>query len=82
MEGELQQNFRQVVHVLENVLERPSRWNGRLALTRELSFSGMVHYDGSVTISELACADSSLLWRTLIHEALHTFSLNTPAMST
>ncbi len=74
MEGELQLNLRQIVQVLEDLLDRPSRWNGNLALEREISYSGMMHYDGSISISELACADPNLRWRTLIHEALHTFS--------
>lgn len=74
MEGELQLNFRQIIQALEDILGRPSRWNGNLALERELSYSGMAHYDGSITISELVCADPNLRWRTLIHEALHTFS--------
>ncbi len=74
MEGELQLNLRQIIQVLEDILGRPSRWNGNLALEREISYSGMMHYDGSISISELACADLNLRWRTLIHEALHTFS--------
>ena len=74
MEGELQISFRQIIRVLEDILGRPSRWNGNLALEREISYSGMMHYDGSISISELACADPNLRWRTLLHEAVHTFS--------
>jgi len=74
MEGELRLNLRQIIRALEDILGRPSRWNGNLALEREISYSGMAHYDGSISISELACADLNLRWRTLMREALHTFS--------
>ena len=74
MEGELQINLRQIIRVLEEILGRPSRWNGKAYLARSLSFGGMAHYDGSVSISEYVIADTDLRWRTMIHEALHTFS--------
>lgn len=41
MEGELQLNLRQIIQALERILDRPSRWNGNLALERELFYSGM-----------------------------------------
>ena len=74
MEGELEHDLRQIIQVLEDVLGRPSRWNGRTHLARSLSFGGAAHYDGSVSISEYANVDLDLRWRTMIHEALHTFS--------
>lgn len=74
MEGELEHDLRQIIQVLEDVLGRPSRWNGRTYLARSLSFGGAAHYDGSVSISEYANVDLDLRWRTMIHEALHTFS--------
>ncbi len=74
MEGELNLTLRQIVDVLESILERPSRWNGQVSLERSLSFSGVAHYSGSISINELVYADINLCWRTLIHEALHTFS--------
>jgi len=74
MEGELEHDLRQIIQVLEDVLGRPSRWNGRTRLARSLSFGGAAHYDGSVSISEYANVDLDLRWRTMIHEALHTFS--------
>jgi len=74
MEGELNVTLRQIVDVLEGVLGWPSRWNGQVSLERSLSFSGVAHYSGSIGINELVYADADLRWRTLIHEALHTFS--------
>ena len=74
MEGELQLNLRQIIQVLEDILGRPSRWNGEAHLVRNLSFGGAAHYDGSISISEYVVADPDLRWRTVIHEALHTFS--------
>ena len=74
MEGELQPNLRQTIQVLEDILGRPSRWNGEAHLVRSLSFGGAAHYDGSISISESVVADPDLRWRTVIHEALHTFS--------
>ena len=74
MEGELTITVRQIVGVLEEVLGRSSRWNGRAFLARSLSFAGAAHYDGGISISELIYADADLRWRTVIHEALHTFS--------
>ena len=74
MEGELQLALRQIVNVLEELLDRPSRWNGRALLAQSLSFSGMAHYDGSISINEAVYADPNLRWRTLLHETLHTFS--------
>lgn len=74
MEGELQLTLRQIIQVLEDILGRPSRWNGKAYLARSLSFGGAAHYDGSISISEYADADPDLRWRTMIHEALHTFS--------
>ncbi len=74
MEGELQLNLRQIVQVLEDLLGRPSRWNGKAFLARSLSFAGAAHYDGSISVSELVYSEPDLRWRTMIHEALHTFS--------
>ena len=74
MEGELHLNLRQIIQVLENILGRPSRWNGNVYLARTLSFGGAAHYDGSLSLSENVNADPDLRWRTMIHEALHTFS--------
>ena len=74
MEGELQQHFHLLVTELEQTLGRPSRWNGRAYLARTLSFGGAAHYDGSLSLSEYAYADPDLRWRTMLHEALHTFS--------
>lgn len=39
-----------------------------------LTFAGVAHYNGSISISEVVYADADLRWRTLIHEVLHTFS--------
>ena len=74
MEGELHLTLRQIVDVLEGILERPSRWNGQVSLVPSLTFAGAAHYSGSISISELVYTDADLRWRTLIHEALHTFS--------
>lgn len=74
MEGELNLTLRQIVDVLESILKRPSRWNGQVSLVRSPNFAGAAHYDGSISISEIVYADADLRWRTLIHEALHTFS--------
>jgi len=74
MEGELQLNLRQIVQVLEDVLGRPSRWNGEALLESGLFFAGAARYSGSIGVSEVIFADFDLRWRTLIHEALHTFS--------
>ena len=79
MEGELQLNIRQIVEILENLLGRPSRWNGQAALESGLFFAGAARYDGSISVSEIVFADNDRRWRTLIHEVLHTFSpLYTP----
>jgi len=43
MEGELQLNLRQITQVLEDILGRPSRWNGEAHLVRSLSFGGAAH---------------------------------------
>ncbi len=74
MEGELQQNIRQIVQMLESIFDRSSRWNGTVYLARSLSFAGAAHYNGSISISEIIYADPNLRWRTMLHEALHTFS--------
>lgn len=73
-EGELQSILRQIIQVLENVLGRTSHWNGKASLEDGLFFAGAARYDGSIAISEPVFADIDLRWRTLIHEALHTFS--------
>lgn len=74
MEGHLQQEFRFLISELETILGRQSRWNGTVYLARTLSFGGAAHYDGSLSLSEGVNADPDLRWRTMIHEALHTFS--------
>ncbi len=74
MEGELQLNLRQTVQALEDILGRPSRWNGEALLESGLFFAGAARYNGSIGVSEKIFADLNLRWRTLIHEALHTFS--------
>ena len=74
MEGELQENIRQIVQVLEGILGRRSRWNGEAVLENGLFFAGAARYSGSIGISEVIFADPDLCWRTLIHEALHMFS--------
>ena len=74
MEGELQLNLRQIVQALEGNLGWRSRWNGEATLENGLFFAGAARYSGSIGISEMLFADHDLRWRTLIHEALHTFS--------
>lgn len=74
MESELHLTLRQIVDVLEGVLGWSSRWNEQVSLVRSLTFAGASHYSGNISISELVYADVDLCWRTLIHEALHTFS--------
>lgn len=74
MEGELQLNLRQIIQVLEDILGRPSHWNGEALLEIGLFFAGAARYNGSIGVSETVFADFNLRWRTLIHEALHTFS--------
>ncbi len=74
MEGELQLNLRQIIQVLEDILGRPSHWNGEALLENGLFFAGAARYNGSIGVSETVFADFNLRWRTLIHEALHTFS--------
>ena len=74
MESVPRLNLRQIVQALEDILGRPSRWNEKAYIARSLSFGGAAHYDGSISISEYAVADPDLRWRTMVHEALHTFS--------
>ena len=74
MESSLQQEFRSLILELEVALDRPSRWNGKVYLARTISFGGAAHYDGSLSLSESVYTDPDLRWRTMIHEALHTFS--------
>jgi hypothetical protein len=74
MEGDLQLTLRQIMGVLEDVLGWSSRWNGQVSLVQSLTFAGVAHYNGSISINELIYVDADLRWRTLIHEALHTFS--------
>jgi hypothetical protein len=74
MEGELQDHLHLLMPELERILGRRSHWNGKAYLARSLSFGGAAHYDGSISLSELAYADPDLRWRILLHEALHTFS--------
>jgi len=64
----------QVVAVLEKILERKSRWNGQLNIVQGVNYSGAKRYDCSIHVREDIALHADYRWRTLIHEALHSFS--------
>ncbi len=70
----LRDQMARLVEVLERALGRTSRWTGEVFIASGYAFSGIAHYDGSISLNEVVNADSDMRWRTMIHEALHTFS--------
>lgn len=63
-----------VTDFLEQWLGRRSRWNGTVELSSASDNYGQALWNGSISIDRIV-AQTDLRWRTLIHEALHHFSV-------
>ena len=64
----------QVVTVLKELTDTPSRWTGSVELTESLFTSGIAHLDGRIEITRTVWQQPQYRWRTVIHEALHLCS--------
>lgn len=74
IEGQIQEEIRQILEVVEERTGLPSRWNGHVELVLDADFKGKKRFSCDILIhASLAQQDSR--WSTLIHEALHAVSV-------
>lgn len=74
-EERLRQDVGHIIEALRELLQQESGWNGEVSIESGYSaFSGVARYDGTIGINEIVNAHPDERWRTLLHEALHTFS--------
>ena len=66
--------MRQITDVLELLIGRKSRWNGKVNIEELVYFSDTKRYDCSITILDKVVKQQTLRWCTMIHEALHALS--------
>ena len=69
----VQQELVGIVDVLSELTGLTSRWNGEVELTHDPRVLGRKPFTCRIVLNE-RLADQPLRWRTLIHEALHSFS--------
>lgn len=69
----VQQELVAIVEVLTELTGLTSRWNGEVELSQDARAFGRKPFSCRIVLNE-NLADQSVRWRTLIHEALHSFS--------
>ncbi|MBA2679155.1 MAG: hypothetical protein H0U76_12255 [Ktedonobacteraceae bacterium] len=74
LETQIRDELSAITDMLEEILGRRSRWNGKVELMEDSSFLGKALWNGRISINR-GLAKSELRWRTEIHEALHLFSV-------
>lgn len=72
-EAQLRDEVSRIVAALESLLQRRSRWTGVVSLSDDAAIYGKVSWGGDIAVARDLIAEN-FRWRTLIHEALHTFS--------
>ncbi len=72
-ETRIQQELVAIVDVLSELTGLTSRWSGEVELTQDPRVLGRKPFTCRIVLNE-RLADQPVRWRTLIHEALHSFS--------
>ena len=72
-ESRVQQELIAIVDVLSGLTGLTSRWSGEVELSQDARAFGRKPFSCRIVLSE-SLADQPVRWRTLIHEALHSFS--------
>jgi len=72
-EIQVQQELVSLVEVLGELTGLTSRWSGEVELSQDPRASGRKPFSCRIVLNE-RLADQPVRWRTLIHEALHSFS--------
>lgn len=72
-ETRIQQELVAIVDVLGELTGLTSRWNGEIELSQDTRAFGRKPFSCRIVLNE-RLADQPVRWRTLIHEALHSFS--------
>ena len=70
---QLQDETHRVVLALEAILGRTSQWSGRVTLTDNPDVRGRKPFSCDIVLNE-NLTGLDVRWRTIIHEALHSFS--------
>lgn len=72
-QAQVHQEVTKIVPVLSELTGLTSRWNGEVELAQDARAFGRKPFSCRIVLNERLAADP-LRWRTLIHEALHSFS--------
>lgn len=72
-EARVQQELTGIVGVLSELTGLTSRWSGEVELSQDARAFGRKPFSCRIVLAE-RLADQPVRWRTLIHEALHSFS--------
>lgn len=72
-EARIQKELIGIVGVLSELTGLTSRWSGEVELSQDARAFGRKPFTCRIVLSE-GLADQPVRWRTLIHEALHSFS--------
>lgn len=72
-EARVQQELVGIVGVLSELTGLTSRWSGEVELSQDARAFGRKPFSCQIVLAE-RLADQPVRWRTLIHEALHSFS--------
>ena len=73
-EARIQQELIAIMAVLSDLTGLTSRWNGEVELSQDARAFGRKPFSCRIVLNE-RLADQPVRWRTLIHEALHSFSV-------
>ena len=74
LEARTQQELADIMAVLTELTGLPSRWSGRVELVTGVDFKGKKRFICDIQI-DTTLAGQQARWTTLIHEALHSFSV-------
>ncbi len=72
-EARVQQEISAVVDALSELTGLSSRWNGDVELSQDTRIFGRKPFSCRIVLNQ-QLADNPIRWRTVIHEALHSFS--------
>ncbi|MBV9851189.1 MAG: hypothetical protein JO250_16085 [Armatimonadetes bacterium] len=73
--SQIQDELSRIVTSLESITGRKSRWTGNVMLSNDPSFRGKMSWNGDIVFRD-SIVQQDLRWRTVIHEALHTLSVD------
>ena len=74
LEAQIQNELRQIVEAVTEITGLTSRWSGKVELVPEADFKGKKPFSCDILV-DAVLATQQERWSTLIHEALHSFSV-------